>query len=720
MCWKRSCYEALSPCSKPGMPKTSSRYYFLAVGACCGITAWLIYGVVELCCTAILPRIVQTGYEYRAYDASFSALLLMLYAAFGASTGLATAVVIRPGVNTIHVLRATSTAALTGLLLLNLLISWTKWLFAPTILAVNLILVIAASLWSAGSSHRAKAYYPFATAWLPCTSYLLSLWLAESLGNGGTSRQRVGMYVALLMAGLWTLAWLMGKRPSNSTARVFPRRALIGVSALGIASCALTAALRPTAYSAAGTRPPATGRPNIILISLDTVRADHLSVYGYPRNTTPHLKEFASESTLFTRAVSSSDMTLPSHASMFTGLYPSQHGAHFSAEHRMGAPLDSRFVTLAERLHNKGFWTAGVVANGGYLSIAFGLNRGFAYWDQRLPSIKLAPVPEQYLRARIRNLAARFLPTSELDRVARSGAEINQAVFAALGKRPRDGRAFFLFINYMDAHVPYMPPAPYDTMFPGKDRRFTESRYIATYLDVIAHDHKISDHARDHLVSQYDGGIAYLDGQLASLFNRLKADGLYENSLIIVTADHGEALGERNCMDHGGMSLYEDQIHVPLLIKYPNSRESAVIAQPVTSVDILPTILGAAGLPVPKDIPGQGLRSPLAEDRQVISESFPGGRAYYTNITRFDRMYQSVISAALKYIVPSTGAPELYDIRQDPGESHNLYNPDNLQSRDMAEQLIAWNRTVRQHSHAPVKIDRETMERLRSLGYVGQ
>jgi len=711
------------------MPKTSSPKRLLLAGVCCGITAWLIYGVIELCCIAIFPWFLKAGYEYKAFDARFSALLLVLYAVLGAAVGAVLGVAVSwiPGwreQEPVQVLRPLNTAAIAGVLLLNTLILWRDWMFTPTILVVNLILVIAASLLATGSGDLARRSRPFSAAWLPCASYLVSLSLAGWPGVAATGR--TFLYTTLWIAALWVAAWLAG-RIAGAGPRIAPARALAGTAVLAIVCCAITAMLHATPYVASiAPIAPAAGRPNVILISLDTVRADHLSVYGYPEKTTPRLEEFAKESVVFTRAVSSGDMTLPSHASLFTGLYPSQHGAHFSPRHRMGVPLDARFDTLASLLRNQGYWTGGVVANGGYLSIAFGLNRGFTYWDQRLPAVMLAPLPRPYLRGRIRDLAVRFFPTSSWDRVSRSAEEINASVLVALDRRPRDGRPFFLFVNYMDAHIPYIPPAPYSNLFPGKDPAFTESRYIATYLDVISHNRPIGQRERAHLVSQYDGGIAYLDAQLAALFDHLKSAGLYENSLIVVTSDHGEALGERNELDHGGLSLYDDQIHVPLLIRYPGGTRRAVIDRPAAGVDILPTILQVAGAPVPKDIAGQSLAEPIAADREVLAESFPGGRAYFTNSGRFNRMYRGVMTASQKYIASTSGSPELYDLLRDPAESKNLYNPGAAQSREAAERLSAWGRAIAQTTHGPVnmrvpgKLDRETVERLRSLGYVSK
>jgi arylsulfatase A-like enzyme len=708
------------------MPRKSSPKPSLIAAGYCGITAWLTYGVIELTGIAILPWFLKAGYEYKAYDAGFNGLLLLLYVLIGAAIGIFSGLAIRfipvwNAENSSRVLQALNSLALTAVLLANLLILLRDWVGAPIILVVNLILVILANLLCTGSGDLARRCRPFSSAWLPAGVYLISLSLGE------WTPARASLYMALASAGLWTLAWFGGKFAGEREGA--PGRSLAVVAVLGIVACGVSALLHASPYLDPGgavTAASAAGRPNVILISLDTVRADHLSVYGYARKTTPNLEQFARESEVFTRAVSSGDMTLPTHASFFTGLYPSQHGAHFSKEQRLGVPLDSRYDTLSGLLRDSGYWTGGVVANGGYLSIAFGLNRGFTYWDQRLPAVKLAPLSAAYLRGRIRNLVVRFVPTSEWDRVARGAEEINQAVYSALDQRP-GGRPFFLFVNYMDAHIPYIPPAAFRDRFPGRDAAFTESRYIATYLDVVGHDRPIGEKERAHLVSQYDAGIAYLDANLGALFAHLKSAGLWEDSLVIVTSDHGEALGEHNQLDHGGLSLYEDQIHVPLLVKYPGAGRKGSIDQPAASVDIMPTVLTAARLPVPEYLAGENLAGPLGKDREVLAESFPGGRAYFTNMTRFDRTLRGIVSAARKYVAPSSGSPELYDLRQDPDETKNLYDPNQETSREAAERLSAWSRAVLAASRGggpgvrvPGKIDRETVDRLKSLGYVSR
>jgi len=315
-----------------------------------------------------------------------------LYVLIGAVAGVFSGLAIRlipawNGENSGRLLKPLNTLVVSAVLLANLLILLRDWAGAPIILVVNLILVIGANLLCTRSGDLARRCRPFSAAWLPAGAYLISLALGE--WPGSASPVGMSLYVALATAGLWAMAWFAGKWEGT------PGRSLAVAAVAGAVVCAGTAMLHATPYLDSGAPAAAAGaagRPNVILISLDTVRADHLSVYGYGKKTTPNLEQFARESEVYTRAVSSGDMTLPTHASFFTGLYPSQHGAHFSKEQRLGVPLDARYDTLGGLLRDSGYWTGGVIANGGYLSIAFGLNRGFSYWDQRLPAVKLAPL----------------------------------------------------------------------------------------------------------------------------------------------------------------------------------------------------------------------------------------------------------------------------------------------------------------------------------------
>ena len=261
-------------------------------------------------------------------------------------------------------------------------------------------------------------------------------------------------------------------------------------------------------------------RPNVVLISLDTVRADRMSIYG-GRAATPHLNNFLQTATLYRRAAAPSNYTFASHASLFTGLYPSRHVAHF-VEFIEERPLEIRFRTLAERLAGRGYYTMGVVANYGYLGSGMGLTRGFHYYDYAAPVMFLGESRDIYLRHVARDVIARFSSSQQADVRFHDAREITRRVSERLGRVQHAGRPFFLFVNYMDAHWPYLPPEPFDRMYPGKIGNFTTRRYMNLWRDVSALRRSVHPEERQHLESQYDGAITYLDESVGKLIDRLR------------------------------------------------------------------------------------------------------------------------------------------------------------------------------------------------------
>jgi arylsulfatase A-like enzyme len=238
-----------------------------------------------------------------------------------------------------------------------------------------------------------------------------------------------------------------------------------GVAGLLVVACACGAGFSAKMPALPKRDQAKTGqRPNVVLIVMDTVRADHTSVYGYDRDTTPFLRELAKEATLYTRAFAVSDFTLPTHASMFTGLYPRTHGAYYAPpNYPNGLPLSQRFTTMAEVLQANGYRAAGIVANAGYLSTSMGFSQGFELFDSRLPERVAAPSRSPYLRRRVHELLDRFVSTADFEPTTRRAQEINHEAETFLNQV--DG-PFFLFLNYMDAHNPYAPPPPFDRQYP--------------------------------------------------------------------------------------------------------------------------------------------------------------------------------------------------------------------------------------------------------------
>ncbi len=692
-------------------------------GAREGALAWMAYWAVESFLLHILPRLTETASGYMPPSAAFTATLLILYTVVGlisgAFWGIALAFIPLPGgagghaTTTTLRLRSGLALALSAVVISNLwkklpsgLPAWYFWLFfAP----VGLTLLIAL-FFPARVGHLRM----LASPWLVCVTLIVlpSIFVRShprpSLVSGAVALLPY-LAAALLLAAASVLA---------------PRRVVLAtltVCALLLGACFLLRQHPRRLSGRASVTPPA-DKPNVILIVLDTVRADHLSLYGYERDTTPNLRKLAAQSTVFTNAISAGDMSLSSHASIFTGLYPSWHQAHFNAPSAAsGAPwgqaLDSRYPTLAEMLSAKGFDTAAIVANYLYLGAGFGLDRGFAYHDSAAPTVFLQTTSNFLLRERIRNLFSSFEKPWETDVVFRRAEDINIAALQALDEEKNQGRKFFYFLNYMDAHWPYLPPDRFATLYPGSDPHIRTGRYDEIEHEVLTRKHPLSQRERDDLVSQYDGSIAYMDWSLGEFLNQLKQRGLYDNTLLIITSDHGEAFGEKDLVGHA-LSVYQAMVHVPLLIKYPGQNAPAVSSDTVSLTDLVPTILAVLGYSSPKMIQGKNLRSASAErSSEVLSETFVHP-LMSTWTPRFQRSAQALFSGTLKFIQSSNGDKELYDLSADPNEDLNLVarQPTDLFSQTLVHYLSA--AAVESRRQKQDQVGSGTIEKLKSLGYI--
>jgi arylsulfatase A-like enzyme len=205
-------------------------------------------------------------------------------------------------------------------------------------------------------------------------------------------------------------------------------------------------------------------------------------------------------------------MILSSHASIFTGLYPSWHQAHFEKGYEQACPLESKYPVLAQMLSNKGFDTIGIVSNYLFLSHGFGLDRGFNYHDAAGPPLMVSK--SYLLRQGVRNLLASCLEPWQYDAIFRRAEEINNAALTVLDRENAQHHKFFLFMNYMDAHAPYLPPRSFATLYPGRDFKVTVRHYPAMERQVLSGKRALAESERGHVISQYDGGIAYMDACL--------------------------------------------------------------------------------------------------------------------------------------------------------------------------------------------------------------
>lgn len=449
----------------------------------------------------------------------------------------------------------------------------------------------------------------------------------------------------------------------------WPLLAFVGLIAIG------TWGVREARESRALARLPAaaTDAPDVLFLLLDTVRAQSMSLYGHPVSTTPELEAFARRGTTFDRAISTAPWTLPSIASMFTGRYPHDLGVGFFD------PLDGRYPTLAEVLADSGYETAGFIGNLVYAAREMGLSRGFArYEDYEVEpgqillssSLTRAIVTSTWLRNALgwHELANR-----------KSADELNRDFLGWLDERSEE-RPYFAFINYFDAHEPYLPDAPYDTLFGPEpiDRdlwhvgdllRANEGRRPDSWLE------QPEDPWKD--LRAYEGAVAQLDAAIGRLFDALTERGALDNTIVVVTSDHGEQLGEHGLFYHWN-SLYMSLIHVPLILYHPDRLPAGRrVSGAVSLADLPATLLDMAGSVPRGSIPGRSLlRLAMGEETGDRMDVTPP----LSELERGPTF--SMVDDGYHYIViPSAREEELYDISVDPGEFENLTERPDLQER---------------------------------------
>ncbi|HEY6342393.1 MAG TPA: sulfatase [Bryobacteraceae bacterium] len=688
----------------------------IARGALYGCAAWLAYGALEF---ALSVGSDLFGYPEAAimpWQWPLIALTLAAYAgagiALGALGGWLAAVFHRKKVEDA---RAMAILSLAFVYLLNLFLAWRYGQpdYVDTLAAAMLCLALGGVVFSDGWARR---FGFLATPWGAGLLLLGGPWLmSQAIDQGMTRAVGVSLELACV-CGVFLAMFAASRRRRGLGAS--PVRQLAGALAATGVLAALAAATRgdpsiPEIRSAPAAHPGT----NIILITMDTVRADHLSLYGYGRDTTPHLREFARDATVYTRAVASSDFTLATHGSIFTGMYPEWDGATYGAD---GVPmsLDPGRRTLAEILQARSYSTAAIVANFGYLGPSWGLLRGFTAADWSRPVALSSAWRLFYLRESVRRLL-RLVSWPNMvagfDRPTRTAEDINRQAFRFLSRQRPGDAPFLLFLNYMDAHDPFVPAAPFDTRFEGWYPRINPRRYVGWLLQVNVDQKPLTTAERDNLVSQYDGGIAAEDAAIGELFRRLREMNLYDDALLIVMADHGESLGDRNLMSHSNTSVYQDQIHVPLIVKYPRQREGSRSDRLVSDVDLLPTVLDVLGSPCPADLQGQSLRS--AADREEVFSYAIAHRFWAAANSRFKGVRRAIFSGSLKFISWSHGPSELYDLSADPDERRNLYAPDRREAAELSQRLDRWARSAPRRGPKPAAVDRSTIERLKTLGY---
>ncbi len=400
------------------------------------------------------------------------------------------------------------------------------------------------------------------------------------------------------------------------------------------------------------------GAPNIIFIVLDTVRRASLSMYGYPRPTSPEMERWAGRGVRFEHAMATASWTLPSHASMFTGKFPSQMSAGWLT------PLDTRDPVLAERLRDSGYLTAGFVANLLYCNRSFGLARGFVHYEDYRISPGEFLINSSIGRALSENRLLRRI-TGWYDIAGRKPGEDITSRFLDWQSHQTD-RPYFAFLNYFDAHQPYFPPAALANQFGPTAGRNYDLLELRPYMG------KIDDPA-EHLTpaqvqaeqNAYDATLAYLDREMDRLLTTLEKQGTLSNTIVVITADHGEQFGEHGLFDHGN-SLYRFATEVPLMILGPGVPAGSSVDQPVSLRDLPATILEMAGTGA-TTLPGQSLQRLWNTDRVTT----PGPVLSETSGPSPNRRFQSTVSGGF-HAIWSADSVELYDFANDPAETANL------------------------------------------------
>lgn len=442
---------------------------------------------------------------------------------------------------------------------------------------------------------------------------------------------------------------------------------------------------------------PGEDRPNLVLITLDTTRADHLGCYGYARARTPNLDAFAASGVRFDHARTVANTTLPAHASILTGRHPQAINVP-----RNSFPLPEDVETLAQRLADEGYATAAFVSASA-LSSGLGLERGFEVYDEAF-SIQ------------------------EMDQQQRRAAATTTAARAWLAEHAETRAPYFLWVHYFDPHYPYTPPAPFDTLY-GTDYDGPADgsmEYLATLWGFGAPRVEPAPADLARLVDLYDGEVAYLDHALGPLLDALDPAATEGPTVVAITADHGESLVEHDYLFNHGLHVYEPSVHVPLLVRFvPQAgiEPGAVVAAPTQNLDLFATLLAAAGAASSDASPGVDLAALARGEPQAPRLLFTESARPWAVETAYPGVYQNLYKSQCvtdwpwKLIMtPFERRLELYRLDVDAAELHDLSETEGERVRSLSTAIERWREA--RHRGGAATPDADNLKRLQSLGYV--
>ncbi|MBN1996943.1 sulfatase [candidate division KSB1 bacterium] len=480
--------------------------------------------------------------------------------------------------------------------------------------------------------------------------------------------------------------------------------------------------------------------PNILLISIDSLRPDHLSLYGYHKETSPNLELFAAQGIIYENAFSAANWTGAAVSSLLTGLYPTCHGYTNRRYY-----LDPDVESIATLLQRAGFYTI-CFSNNLYISHKTGMSQGFDKFlyqgkEERQDSGKDLIAKESRLAAKLKNvLPARpkSLLKDVLDHANHKrmltrdkGAFKTETAFKKWFNRYNGEKPFFAYIHYQEPHSVYFPPFPFRRRFFSGSWVY-ESKYLDfDLIDFFGGKVEFTEQQINHYKELYDGEIAYLDWRLGRLLDYLKHNRVLDNTVVIVTADHGENMGENGYFWHA-FCLYDSLIRIPLIIRYPEWFASASLSSELVQiVDIVPTLADGLNLNWPFSKVRQG-ESLLAKKHRsaVLVETFSAEKMVKRWLKRrndlemqdFQQYFRDLVAYRTnkyKLIKSSDGGSEFYDLENDPLEGQNLYHQDDPRVIACEKKLDEWTGTFSPHvaDETQPGFDKDTWEKMKALGY---
>jgi arylsulfatase A-like enzyme len=488
-------------------------------------------------------------------------------------------------------------------------------------------------------------------------------------------------------------------------------------------------------------------KPHIVLAVMDTARASNFSCYGYDRRTSPHIDEIAEKGIIFKNAISPSPWTLPSHVSMFTGLYPSEHGLTedriLEGKNIYGLSKKHSFERfLPQMLKIKGYQTVGI-SNNPWISGHFGFDQGFDFFFENWKTSENSSLFRKILRLGRRLTPQMFHPAlnnlrSHMRWLYRSDSGAGDSVMALenwFAKSYTDQKPVFIFLNFMEPHLPYIPPKPFDRMFiENGTKRGKANRVNQDHIKYIAQKTQMDPSDFEILRGLYDGEIAYLDSKLREIFQYLDASGLLDRTFLIITSDHGENIGEHGLMGHQ-FCLYDTLLRVPLVIKFPGASLKGKFEEKYVQLsDIYHTILDILGIEIEgrnvsqRSLLNQDYSELIFAEHEVPRIALSSLKKRFPNFKNqnLDQELRCLYLNDMKYIWNSKSADEMYDLKADPGEEIDLISAKAEQSNQLYELLKKKMESLKMSGQgeenaqdlSKKEINSEIKEKLRDLGYI--